>query len=49
MLARWPDEPDLAGLREPRALDQLPVDERQECRDLWSEVEARLKAAPSTG
>jgi tetratricopeptide (TPR) repeat protein len=45
-LNHWRDDPDLAGLRDPGALDQLPQDERQECRALWSDLEAQLGAAP---
>src|SRR5262249_40506314 len=36
-------QPRLGGLREPSALDQLPPAERQECRTLWSAVDALLK------
>jgi serine/threonine-protein kinase len=38
MLAKWQLDPDLAGLRESRALDRLPADERQEYRALWHSV-----------
>ncbi|HYT92770.1 MAG TPA: hypothetical protein VEL76_28900 [Gemmataceae bacterium] len=41
-LARWRDDPDLAGLRDPGALDRLPAAERQECRALWSDLDVRL-------
>lgn len=34
-LAHWRDDRDLAGLRDPAALDQLPPEERQEWRALW--------------
>ena len=44
-LARWRENPDLAGLREPEALDKLPPAERQECRALWSDLDAQLKRA----
>jgi eukaryotic-like serine/threonine-protein kinase len=37
-LTRWREEPDLAGLREPAALNELPDDERKECRALWAAV-----------
>src|SRR5262249_51688023 len=41
-LAQWPEEPNLAGLRDPDALDQLAADERKECLALWAEVAAML-------
>jgi serine/threonine-protein kinase len=47
-LTAWRTDPDLAGLREPAALDQLPTGERQECRALWSDVDAQLTAPPSS-
>ena len=42
-LARWREEPDLAGLRDAQALDKLPPAERQECRALWSDLDAQLE------
>jgi serine/threonine-protein kinase len=42
-LMRWQTSADLAGLREPSALDKLPPAERQECRTLWSDVDALVK------
>ena len=36
--ASWRDEPDLAGLREPAALEDLSEDERNDCLALWVEV-----------
>jgi hypothetical protein len=39
---QWQATADLAGLREPGALDRLPPAERQECRMLWAEVAAAL-------
>jgi serine/threonine-protein kinase len=45
MLIDWQIDPDLAGLREPRALDDLPADERNDCLALWHEVRAQLKRA----
>jgi hypothetical protein len=45
-LAAWRNDPDLAGLREPEALDQLLSEEREECRALWSDIEAVLGPAP---
>jgi serine/threonine-protein kinase len=41
-LADWRDDPDLAGLRDPRALEKLSAEERKEWLALWSEVGARL-------
>jgi predicted Ser/Thr protein kinase len=40
-------DPDLAGLREPGALDQLSAEERDEWLALWKEVGALLKRATS--
>ena len=34
-LAPWRDDPDLAGLRDADALQQLPSAERQDCQALW--------------
>jgi serine/threonine-protein kinase len=45
MLARWQSEPDLAGLRELPALDELPADERNDCLALWHEVRMVLQHA----
>ncbi|MFL5342944.1 MAG: hypothetical protein ACJ8F7_22650 [Gemmataceae bacterium] len=36
---------DLAGLREPSALDRLSPDEREDCLALWKEVAAVLSRA----
>jgi serine/threonine-protein kinase len=44
-LTHWRADPDLAGLREPSALDKLPPAERQECRQLWDDVDALLRRA----
>jgi serine/threonine-protein kinase len=44
-LSRWRTDPDLAGLRDPEALDRLPPDERQECAALWGNIDALLKRA----
>jgi serine/threonine-protein kinase len=38
MLAKWRLDPDLAGLCESNALDQLPADERKEYLALWQAV-----------
>jgi Flp pilus assembly protein TadD len=44
-LARWRKDPTLAGLRDPDALEKLSPAERQECRTLWSNLDALLKRA----
>ncbi len=44
-LESWQVEPDLAGLREPSALEKLSADERQECLAFWKEVAALLNRA----
>ncbi len=38
MLTHWQVDPDLAGLREPSALEKLSADERKDCLALWNEV-----------
>ena len=43
MLANWQADPDLAGLREPPALDELPAAEGEECLALWHEVRVALR------
>jgi serine/threonine-protein kinase len=43
MLTLWQDEPDLAGLRKPGALDKLSGEERKEWLALWREVAALLR------
>jgi hypothetical protein len=48
MLEHWQVDPDLAGLRDPEALDRLPPAERQKCRTLWKDVDAvRNRVAPA--
>jgi serine/threonine-protein kinase len=42
-LAHWRTDSDLAGLREPSAVETLPVDERKECRALWQDVDNLLE------
>jgi serine/threonine-protein kinase len=39
-LAHWQADPDLAGLRDSRALVKLSADERKDCLALWEEVAA---------
>jgi tetratricopeptide (TPR) repeat protein len=45
MLTLWRADRDLAGLREPNALQQQPADERKECLALWEEVTTVLNRA----
>jgi serine/threonine-protein kinase len=45
MLRGWQTAPDLVGLRDPSALEQLSAEERRECLALWSEVAAVLRQA----
>jgi serine/threonine-protein kinase len=45
-LNRWRANPDLAGLRDTKALDKLPLEEREACRKLWAAVEALLQQPP---
>jgi hypothetical protein len=40
----WAD-PDLAGLLDQEAMDQLPPAERQECRALWGEIDVLIRRA----
>jgi serine/threonine-protein kinase len=42
-LARWRENPDLAGLRDADALGRLPPAERQDCQVLWQEVADLLR------
>jgi serine/threonine-protein kinase len=46
-LAPWRDDPDLAGLRDPGALERLSPADRQECSTLWCDLDALLKGARS--
>jgi serine/threonine-protein kinase len=48
MLNHWQVDPDLAGLRDPRALEALSRDERKECLALWNEVARGLSRAQAT-
>jgi eukaryotic-like serine/threonine-protein kinase len=47
-LARWREDPDLAGLRDENALERLPPPEREECRSLWQGVADLLRRAETT-
>jgi serine/threonine-protein kinase len=42
ILAHWQVDPDLAGLRDPGALETLSADEREECLALWKEVDGLI-------
>ena len=42
-LSPWRNEPDLAGLRDADTLDKLQRAEREECRKLWSRLDALLE------
>jgi tetratricopeptide (TPR) repeat protein len=44
-MRHWQKDTDLAGVRDPGALDQLPEAERQEWRRLWGEAAALLAQA----
>jgi tetratricopeptide (TPR) repeat protein len=43
-LRRWKADPDLAGIRDEEALDELPEAERRAWRDFWAAVEALIEA-----
>jgi tetratricopeptide (TPR) repeat protein len=43
MFTHWQVEPDLAGIRDPKALDDASAEERSECFALWDEVTAVLR------
>jgi serine/threonine protein kinase/Flp pilus assembly protein TadD len=47
LLRHWQRDPDLAGLRDPDAVAELPTGERGACRRLWAEVKALLDTADS--
>lgn len=44
-LPLWQKEPALAGLRDAKAIAQLPLAEKQACEKLWAELPVILKAA----
>jgi tetratricopeptide (TPR) repeat protein len=46
-LAHWQKDPDLAGIRDSDALAKLPAEERTACAQLWADVAALLKKAPT--
>jgi serine/threonine-protein kinase len=45
-LRHWQQDADLAGLRDPPAIAELPAVEREACQKLWADVAALLKTAP---
>jgi hypothetical protein len=44
-LLHWQQDPDLAGVRDPKALAQLPEAEGKEWAKFWGEVAAPRKQA----
>jgi len=48
LLTYWQSESDLAGLREPGALERFSAEERQECVSLWRDVTALLGRSKAT-
>ncbi len=42
ILTHWRADPDMAGLRDPDALDKMPMTESQECRKLSSDLDTLL-------
>ena len=44
-LERWKTDPDLAGVRDPARMADIPEGERPAWRALWGDVEALLKKA----
>lgn len=47
-LSKWRDDPDLAGVRDPDALDKLSPAERQACSELWRDLDALLARVRNT-
>jgi tetratricopeptide (TPR) repeat protein len=47
-MRRWQTDSDLAGLREPSALEAMSPDEHTECLALWQEVAAMLSRLQTT-
>jgi serine/threonine-protein kinase len=45
VLRHWQGDPDLAGLRDPKALARLSPEERQACQHLWADVANLCKGA----
>jgi serine/threonine-protein kinase len=47
-LTRWQIDPDLAGIRDPSALQHFPKEEQEECLALWRDVADVLKRGQSS-
>ena len=47
-LQRWLADPDLAGVRGPEAVAELPEAERQPWQELWDHVAATLRRGQKT-
>jgi serine/threonine-protein kinase len=47
-MSHWQHDPDLAGIRDPKALAQLPEGQRNDCEALWAEVRALIDRAQKT-
>jgi tetratricopeptide (TPR) repeat protein len=45
LLPHWPEDSDLAGVRDPDALKKLPAAEQEAWRQLWADVAELLKKA----
>jgi hypothetical protein len=43
MLQHCRKDPDLAGIRDPAAVANLPADEQEACNKLWADTAALLK------
>jgi hypothetical protein len=41
-MTHWKQDTDLAGVRDPKALEKLPPDERDAWQKLWKDVDALL-------
>jgi serine/threonine protein kinase/Tfp pilus assembly protein PilF len=41
----WRTDADLAGIRDEGALDKLPADEQQDCREVWTAVDVLIQRA----
>jgi serine/threonine-protein kinase len=44
-LKHWQNDTDLAGVRDPKALEKLPADEQDAWRKLWADAAELLKQA----
>ena len=49
-MQHWLEDEDLASVRDPKAVEQLPPDERDAWKKLWADVrDLRDRTAPQTG